>query len=56
MCMPVKCCREKGIEVCAFCEVFPCKDMADFYEESDSHKKAYDRMHRINTQKQTDKF
>ena len=44
LCMPVKCCREKGIEACAFCDSFPCKDMAEFYEESDSHREAYEKM------------
>ena len=44
ICMPVMCCREKGIDFCAFCGEFPCGDMADFYGESDSHKAAYRRM------------
>ena len=44
MCMPGRCCREKGIESCAACDVFPCREMADFYEESDSHREAYRRM------------
>ena len=44
MCMPVRCCREKGIELCAFCSVFPCKNMAGFYEESESHREARSRM------------
>ncbi len=44
VCMPVKCCREKGIEACAFCGGFPCRDMAEFYEESDSHRAAPERM------------
>ena len=43
-CMPVKCCREKGIDVCAFCAEFPCGSMAEFYMESESHKAAYRRM------------
>ena len=41
ICMPVKCCKEKGIDFCAFCNNFPCDDMADFYEESKSHKYVY---------------
>ena len=44
ICMPVKCCREKGIDFCAFCSVFPCKDMAEFYDESNSHRDARGRM------------
>ena len=44
ICMPVRCCREKGIEFCAFCSDFPCGDMAEFYEESDGHREAYRRM------------
>ena len=44
MCMPVRCCREKGIEYCGECEGFPCGDMAAFYEESESHKEAGKRM------------
>ena len=43
-CLPVKCCRGKEIECCAFCGLFPCGDMADFYSESDSHREAYRRM------------
>ena len=48
ICMPVKCCKEKGIDFCAFCNNFPCDDMADFYEESKSHKEAYHRMVSMN--------
>ena len=44
ICMPVRCCREKGVEFCAFCGGFPCGDMAEFYTESESHKAAYQRM------------
>ena len=44
ICMPVKCCREKSISCCALCDVFPCRDMADFYDESDSHREAFQRM------------
>ena len=43
-CMPVACCRDKGIDCCAFCEGFPCADMAEFYDDSDSHRVAYRRM------------
>ena len=44
ICMPVKCCRERGIECCAFCSGFPCGDMAEFYGESEGHREAYRRM------------
>lgn len=44
ICMPVKCCREKGVDFCGQCGGFPCGDMAEFYEESDSHRAAYRRM------------
>ena len=43
-CMPVRCCAGKGIGYCAFCDVFPCGDMADFYGESESHGEAFKRM------------
>lgn len=43
-CLPVGCCRERGISVCGQCEAFPCRDMAAFYEESEGHKEAYRRM------------
>ena len=44
ICMPVKCCREKGVAFCALCGGFPCESMVEFYEESDSHREAYRRM------------
>lgn len=44
VCMPVECCRNKDIEVCGRCDIFPCEDMAQFYEESESHREAYRRM------------
>ena len=47
ICMPVKCCRGKGISVCGQCGKFPCQDMTAFYEESDSHRQAGERMRRI---------
>ena len=47
ICIPVKCCREKGIELCAFCSDFPCADMAEFYDESDSHREAFRRMQEL---------
>ena len=51
ICMPVRCCREKGIGCCGECPVFPCADMADFYEESDSHRQAYVRMAAVHGQR-----
>lgn len=47
ICMPVKCCREKNISCCGECTFFACEDMKDFYNESESHKKAYELMHLI---------
>ncbi|MDO5137525.1 MAG: DUF3795 domain-containing protein [Oscillospiraceae bacterium] len=44
ICMPVRCCREKRIEYCGFCDGFPCKEMEAFYNESDSHIDAYLKM------------
>lgn len=43
-CMPVACCRSKGIECCGQCADFPCVDMAEFYKESESHAAAFERM------------
>lgn len=43
-CMPVACCNNKGISCCGECEGFPCPDMKEFYEESDSHRLAGARM------------
>lgn len=44
ICNAVKCCREKKIESCGQCMGFPCEMMKEFYEESESHKAAYQRM------------
>ena len=46
-CMPVRCCRERGIEICGQCRAFPCADMREFYAESDSHREAFERMRAI---------
>ena len=43
-CMPITCCQQKGMESCGRCDVFPCRDMAGFYEESESHRAAYVRI------------
>ena len=43
-CPPVGCCREKNISCCGDCRDFPCRMMADFYAESDSHRAALARM------------
>ena len=43
-CMPVACCRERGIECCGQCDSFPCSDMAGFYEETPGHIEAFMRM------------
>ena len=47
-CMPVACCRGKGISCCGECADFPCSGMEGFYEESDGHRKARAVMSRIN--------
>ena len=44
ICMPVECCRKKGISFCGECPGFPCADMKEFYGESESHERAYARM------------
>lgn len=44
ICIPVKCCRERNISVCGQCGEFPCEMMAAFYEESESHRQAGERM------------
>ena len=44
ICLPVACCREKGIDFCGECPDFPCAEMGDFYKESESHERAYARM------------
>lgn len=43
-CLPVACCRKKGIDCCGQCDTFPCESMAGFYEESEGHRAAYERM------------
>lgn len=47
-CMPAACCRERGICFCGECTPFPCSDMKEFYGESESHKKAFERMIGLN--------
>lgn len=49
ICHPVKCCLERKLEVCGQCGEFPCGLMRDFYEESDSHREAGERMRRVRT-------
>lgn len=48
-CMPVACCKTKGITCCGECAAFPCPDMADFYRESESHARAYELMKKANS-------
>ena len=43
-CMPAACCRKQGISACGQCPAFPCADMKDFYQESESHQEAFERM------------
>ena len=47
-CHPISCCKEKNISYCGECSEFSCKIMSDFYKESESHYKAYERMKQIN--------
>lgn len=44
VCKPVKCCTDRGILLCGQCDEFPCAMMSAFYEESDSHRLAEERM------------
>ena len=48
-CLPVACCRDKGISCCGECPSFPCADMKAFYAESESHEQAYRRMAALRT-------
>lgn len=43
-CMPVECCMKKGIEHCGACPGFPCRDMAEFFCESEGHRLAFRRL------------
>lgn len=43
-CPPVGCCRRRGISCCGECGDFPCGMMRGFYEESESHRAAGERM------------
>ena len=43
-CLPVGCCRKRGIDFCGAFPSFPCAEMRDFYRESESHAQAYERM------------
>ena len=43
-CMPIACCRSRGIDCCGRCDIFPCPDMTAFYAESEGHRAAYGRM------------
>ena len=44
VCPPVACCSERKIDCCGRCAEFPCAMMAEFYEESPSHREAGERM------------
>ena len=46
-CMPIACCGEKGIACCGQCPRFPCPDMAEFYQESEGHRQALERMQTV---------
>lgn len=43
-CAPISCCKEKNIPYCGACQSFPCKMMSEFYDESESDKRAYGLM------------
>lgn len=43
-CPPVACCTTRAIPFCGACDEFPCAMMAEFYEESDSHREAFQLM------------
>lgn len=49
-CMPVACCREKGVSLCGECKDFPCGDMKEFYRESESHEQAFVLMQKIHNE------
>ena len=51
-CMPVECCRKRGISCCGECMAFPCEDMKAFYSESESHRLAYGRMLSVSGKRQ----
>lgn len=41
ICLPAECCRGKKISFCGECPSFLCADMKAFYEESESHERAF---------------
>ena len=43
-CPPIACCGKRKIDFCGQCADFPCAMMREFYEESDSHRAAGERM------------
>lgn len=43
-CPPIPCCQSRGIAHCGQCDEFPCTAMAEFYQESESHRQAFERM------------
>ena len=46
-CAPVACCRARGFNSCGECPDFPCAPMKGFYDESEGHGRALDRMNRV---------
>ena len=46
-CAPVACCRARGFGSCGECPDFPCELMKGFYEESEGHLRALERMNRV---------
>ena len=46
-CFFVKCCLDKGVQICGQCSEFPCNDMKEFSEESEGHVEALRRKEEI---------
>lgn len=43
-CGAVECCIKRGIDICSDCSEFVCRDMAEFFSESEGHRCAYRRL------------
>lgn len=44
LCAPIACCTSQGIRCCGECADFPCGMMDGFYQESESHRMAFQLM------------
>ena len=51
-CMPIACCQRQNISCCGQCPDFPCEDMKAFYEESEGHREAFERMRSLHRRRQ----